>query len=297
MERSIPCWEVHTVATVAAAPCSFGVFDRRADNPPPEVLLAAAREAGYDGIDLGPPGYLGDGGLLAERLGRFGLELAGGWAQAHLDDRGLAEVDAVLDAFDATNAACQRLPPRPTLAAGGPEATVTGRPPTLSEDDWPRFTAAVREAVARCRNRGYEPVFHHHVGTWVETVAHTDRLLGEVDVALCLDTGHLLLGGGDPLAALTRWNDRIGSLHLKDVHVEQARDLAARAAPLAEVWSGGVFCELGAGDVDVETFLATAGAYKGWVVVEQDRLLSAGELDDAVAAARRSRDYLRERGW
>lgn len=282
---------------VAAAPCSFGVFEEGDGLPDPVALLTAVREAGYDGIDLGPAGYLGKRGVLSRRLRDAGLGLAGGWVQLTEEDRDLAGLSAVLDAFDA-GVVPGRPPPRPTLAAGGPPDAVTGSAPELDDGAWSRLAALVARAAAACRARGYEPVFHPHVGTWVETAEQTDRLLEETDVDLCLDTGHLVLGGGDPLAALRQWRERVTHIHLKDVHRESARALAARGAPLREVWAGDVFCELGSGDLELDAFLGELHDFGGWLVVEQDRLVEGD--DDLVAAShaqRRNRGWLAERGW
>jgi inosose dehydratase len=126
----------------------------------------------------------------------------------------------------------------------------------------------VARAVERARSRGLEPVFHHHMGTRVQTPAEIERLLGGSDVALLLDTGHLTAAGGDPISALRDWRERMRHVHLKDVRL----DVLRAADSWEEAWRGGAFCELGAGDVDLDAFLSDleGGGYDGWLVVEQD---------------------------
>lgn len=282
---------------VAAAPCSFGVFARQGRLPEGRNVLADVRRAGYAGIDLGPVGYLGAPDILNGRLRAAGLALAGGWVQLTEQDPDLVELDTVLDAFDAGRD-LGPVPPRPTLAAGDPPEAVTGRAPELDAASWSRFIAIVHRAARRCRSRGYEPVFHPHVGTWVETPEQTERLLEQTDVDLCLDTGHVVLGGGDPLVVLQQWTARITHVHLKDVRLGAARRLAASRAPLPEVWAGDVFCELGAGDLRLDAVLAELQGFPGWLVVEQDRLLpDRRDWQPAAEAQRRNRVWLAERGW
>src|SRR5262245_46800102 len=98
---------------VANAPLSYGAFELTVgvypNVPGPDDLLAAMASAGYAGTELGPPGYLGEGDALRERLERFGLELTGGWcpfrfSQPEYLDSDLAELKRTLDLFEAAGA-------------------------------------------------------------------------------------------------------------------------------------------------------------------------------------------------
>ena len=85
------------------------------------ALLDAVADAGYEGIDLGPVGFLGWGDGLRDALAGRGLALAGGYVELPFNDRarlGAAwpELDAVLDALDAVASIQGPNPPRPTLA-------------------------------------------------------------------------------------------------------------------------------------------------------------------------------------
>jgi inosose dehydratase len=298
---------------VANAPCSYGAFEITVGIDPhvPDALdlLDQVAGAGYEGVDLGPLGYLGTGRTLAERLERRGLALAGGYFALPLgrpDELPVAlrELDALLDVFDAVSAGAA--PPRPTLAdAGSPErAALPGqaahdRTIGLDEPGWRRLADGVARAVERCRQRGYEPTFHHHTATFVEAQWEIERLLALTDVGLCLDTGHLLLGRGDPVRALREWAGRINHVHLKDARLDVLEAIVAERAPVEAIWRRKAFCPLGEGDVDVEGVLAALAdtAYAGWLVVEQDIIpdpaAPAGQPGDE---QRRNREYLRARG-
>lgn len=276
-------------AAVASAPCSFGIFDLEPGLPDPDDFLRAVREAGYDAVDLGPPGYLGEGAVLRQHLERHGLALCGGWMQLAADDD-LGTARASLDAFAAAPPGPR--PAVPTLAVDGPARPLSGTPGRLDATGWAAYRAVLVRAAALCRERGFEPAFHQHVGTWIEHPDDLERVLKETDLDLCLDTGHLLLAGGDPIEVAAWWRTRLRHVHLKDVHLDLARSLAGQ--PLPEIWRSGVFCELGRGALDLPGFLAELGDYAGWLVVEQDRILAAGDsLAEATAAQARNRSLLR----
>jgi inosose dehydratase len=303
------------VIRVANAPVSYGVFEMTLGKiphlPGPDELLDAVVAEGYDGIDLGPLGFLGERSELRARLQSRRLGLAGGWVALRFTnpegfEEDLAGLDRALDAFDAVGEIGPAWRPKPTLAdAGSPErAACPGRGkdlPAIGLDKagWIRLSAGVQRAAERCRARGFESTFHHHAGTYVESPHEIERLLELTNIGLCLDTGHLLLGGGDPIRALEDWGQRVNHVHLKDARRAVLDGVIADQAGLEAVWRRGAFCELGAGDLDVEGFLAALRArdYSGWLVVEQDRIPRPGErMADAAEAQARNRAFLRARG-
>jgi inosose dehydratase len=112
-------------------------------------------------------------------------------------------------------------------------------------------------------------------------------------VKLCLDTGHIAFGGGDPVALATRHAGRIGHVHLKDIDQERLRALLEAGNDYVAAAQSDVFVELGAGSLDLAAiFQALAGAsYDGWIIVEQDRVATAHT--DTAGSARRNREYVR----
>jgi inosose dehydratase len=238
---------------VANAPVSYGAFERTVGILPnvlgPEQVLDAIAAAGYEGTELGPAGYLGVGDVLRERLARRGLWLAG----AFVEFTNVATVLDLIEGFDA----------KPVLVDPGPR-------------DGPADWDAIANAAELARERGFEPTFHHHLGTRVETPDEIEELLERTDVGLLLDTGHLRAAGGDPVRALRAWRERVNHVHLKD-------------------WRAGAFCELGAGDVDLEGFLTELRGYDGWIVVEQDWVPGPGDdPTPQIEAQARNRRWLRE---
>jgi inosose dehydratase len=299
---------------IANAPLSYGAFEMTVGTsfpvPDPARVLAAIAAAGYGGTDLGPPGYFGEGAVLRERLEASGLQLAGGFVPIAFSERarweeGFVGLAHTLDAFEAAESAHAR----PVLCdAGAPERLANpgrgGEDPALGLDDarWATLVEGVARAADAARERGFEPVFHHHTSTYVEGVPEIERFLDDTDVPLLLDSGHLLVAGGDPLVALADWSSRIGAVHLKDVRLDVLADVKAERADTLTAWQRGLFCALGAGDVDLAGFCAALSArgYDGWLVVEQDRVLADlnGSFDSAVDDQIANRSWLREHaGW
>ena len=275
------------------------------DVPEAERVLSAIASAGYEGTELGPPGYLGDRVTLRKSLDNHELALVGGYIPIRFSEpeywtEDLAAMDATLDLF----AAADGSEAKPVLADGGsaerirfPGRAAADRSIGLDEAGWARFAEGVAQACDLARTRGFEPTFHHHTATFVEAPWEIERVLELTDVGLLLDTGHLRLGGGDPTTALREWGSRINHIHIKDVHDEVLAGVIADAADMPEAWRRGVFCELGTGDVDLDSFFAelSRSDYSGWLVVEQDMVpQSPQDAADAEASQVRNRAWLAE---
>jgi inosose dehydratase len=275
------------------------------DVPGPERVLSAIADAGYEGTELGPPGYLGERDNLRDRLEDHGLALVGGYIPIRFSEpqhweEDLAAMSGTLDLFEAAEGADTRA----VLADGGsPErAQFPGRAASdqsigLDSAGWRRLSEGVARAADLARNRDFEPTFHHHTATFVEAPWEIERVLELTDVGLLLDTGHLALGGGDPTEALRDWGERINHVHIKDVRNDVLASVIADGADMPEAWRRGVFCELGTGDVDLERFFAelARSGYSGWLVVEQDMVpQSPQDAAEAEAAQVRNRDWLTE---
>jgi inosose dehydratase len=300
------------LVTVANAPVSYGAFEITVgvdpNVPPPLTLLDWVADAGYAGIDLGPVGYLGTTETLAGRLSERGLGLAGGYLELPFSEPSrlraqLAELDALLDIFDSLDGSSPE--PKPTLAdAGSPDRSrypgraALDRSVGLDPAEWKRFADGLGRAVEHCRNRGYEPTFHHHTATYIEAQWEIERLLEVSDVGLCLDTGHLLLGRGDPLSAIREWAERINQVHLKDASRAKLEEIVSEGAPVQEIWRRKAFRALGDGDIDIEAVLTALSeiGYSGWLVVEQDVLPDPANPGQPALDQRRNREYLRAHG-
>ena len=300
---------------VANAPVSYGAFEVTVGHDPNVPngvqVLDQVAEAGYAGIDLGPVGYLGTGERLGELLAERGLGLAGAYLELpYADPDGLAEImpalDELLYTFDTVQAYLPGPPPRPTLADAGsrerrgrPFRSTAERSLGLDADGWQRFATGLARVVGHCRDRGYEPTFHPETGTYVEAPWEIEQVLDRSDVGLCLETGHMMLGGGDPVALLRDWAERVNHVHLKDASLAVRDQIVADGAQATEIWSREAFPVLGGGDLDVDAVLdgLRGMSFGGWLVVEQDILpRSAERFARAAEEQRLNRAFLAARG-
>jgi inosose dehydratase len=307
--------EARAGIAVANAPVSYGAFEITVGHDPnvPDGIsvLDQVAAAGYAGIDLGPVGYLGSGTRLGELLAERGLGLAGGYLELPYADhdaleQALGELDALLATFDAVLPYLPGPPPRPTLAdAGSPQrrsqpGRSTGQPSLgLDAGGWRRFAEGLARVVGHCRDRGYEPTFHPETGTYVEAPWEIEEVLDRSDIGLCLETGHMMMGGGDPVAMLRDWGERVNHVHLKDGVRTVMAGIVADGAPATDIWTREAFCELGRGDLDVDAILdgLRAISFGGWLVVEQDILpRSAQRFARAAEEQRHNRAFLSQRG-
>ncbi len=298
--------------SVANAPCSYGAFEVTVgvdpNVPDGAALLDTWRMPVTRASTSGRSVTSAPDANCTTGWPARGLVLAGGYVPLPFPDPDalraeIGYLDALLDIFDA---APDGPPPRPTLADAGslarraaPGGGGTNRELGLDDAGWRHFADGVARAADRCRERGYEPAFHHHTGTYIEGVGEIERLLELTDVGLCLDTGHLLVGGGEPAQGLRDWGARINHVHLKDARREIVAGIVADRAPVEEIWRRRAFCALGQGDVGMEDVLAAIAeiGYDGWVIVEQDIFPDPAEPPERPAADQvANREWLRARG-
>ncbi len=292
--------------SVAGAPVSFGVFeltptDSMASLVTPDEMVTVLEATGYTGIDLGPVGYLGRGDALRARLVSHGLELAGGWIDLPFSDDeafegAFGQLERTLDVFDEATALDPGRLPKPTLADSGSDERRAhpGGGPGLSLDEagWNRLARNVERAAGAVRARGLEPTFHHHACTYVETPPEIDEFLRRTDVGLTFDTGHILIGGGDPLEGWRQWRSRINHVHIKDVRLGILREIVSGGGGIFDVWSARTFVPLGQGDLDVTGLMneIAVSDYEGWLIVEQDVIAT---VEDTVETFRRDHEVNR----
>jgi inosose dehydratase len=140
---------------------------------------------------------------------------------------------------------------------------------------------------------------HPHVGTVVESQEEVWRVIEGSNVPLCLDTGHLLIGGTDPADLARQVSDRIAHTHLKDVDASWARRVRSREVAYTDAVRQGMYRRLGAGDVDIAGIVAVleSSGYQGWYVMEQDTILTSAPDDEGpVVEVRAGVEFLRGLG-
>ena len=294
---------------VANAPCSWGVIENIEGERGGYIqVLNEMQQTGYAGTELGDWGFMPTNPTqLSAELSSRNLSLLASWVSVFLHD----ESKHKQSADDAVRTA-------KLLASvgGSKDFIVLGNDPYtdplrtknagritpamgMDDDTWRIFAKGANYVAQRVMHEaGLRTVFHHHIGTWIETPGETRRLLEMTNpgiLGLCFDTGHWKFAGGDPVQGVRHFSDRIWHVHFKDhePHVAQQSRKQAWDGPTSV--GHGVFCELGKGDVDFKGVLNALQDihYDGWIVVEQDVLPGMGTPKES---AGRNRAYLKTIG-
>jgi inosose dehydratase len=288
---------VITVADrLAGAPVSWGVCEVpgwgwQLDSA---TVLSQMQEVGLVVTEFGPDGFLPhDPQDRAKMLADVGLSAVGGFVPVvlHRSDLDPAEeIEQTLAGFAAAGAGTLVL-----AATTGADGYDVG--PRLDDAGW-RVLLRNLDRIDQCADRwGIIATVHPHVGTMVETASDVQRVLEGSGIGLCLDTGHLLIGGADPVALAARHAGRIKHTHLKDVDATWARRVQSGEVTYTEAVRGGMYRPLGQGDVDIASIVGSLerSGYVGWYVLEQDRMLAGPETaghHGASADVRASMDHL-----
>lgn len=292
---------------IGNAPCSWGVeFADDPRNPAWTRVLDECKAAGYDGIELGPIGFMPeDPSQLGDALASRRLTLIGGVVFRPFHDP--AKWDEVKDAAIRT---CKSL-----VAHGAKHlvlidsisprrATTAGRPAEaeqMSKAEWNGFIARFRD-VSRMGSEEYGLTvsLHPHAAGFMDFEAEVERLLAEIDPALlklCLDTGHSHYAGFDPVPFMKRHRERLAYVHFKDIDPAVRADVVSKRTDFYTACGQGVFCNLGKGMTDFHAVrqLLLETDYDGWCTVEQD--CDPAGPRSPVDDARANRAYLNTIGF
>jgi inosose dehydratase len=266
---------------IAGAPISWGVCEVPGwgYQLTPQRVLAEMRDVGLAATELGPEGFLpSDPDELTVLLDSYGLSCVGTFAPVVLHDAGhdpLPDIAGPLDALVACGASVLVL-----AAATGTDGYDSR--PELDDAQWATLLGNLDRLGAAAAEKGVLAVLHPHVGTMVETRSDVDRVLAGSQIKLCLDTGHLLIGGTDPLRLAREVPDRIAHAHLKDVDAAIAARVQAGELTYTDAVRDGMYTPLGAGDIDIAGIVTALrrNGFDGWFVMEQDTILGGEPTDE-----------------
>ncbi|HEY8438046.1 MAG TPA: TIM barrel protein [Candidatus Limnocylindrales bacterium] len=303
---------ITTRLRVSSAPVSFGVDEVLSDDawmPEPVPMLDWMADIGYEGTEMGPPGYLGDADEVRERLTSRGLALVGSFLPQHFSRAERAEEDrtwlrdqlrriraATPDGSEPLAILSDHFDERDRLAYAG---RIREHPETwLSADRFETLIDNLHRAAELCREEGFEAVLHPHAATHIETADEIARVMDRMDgslIGLCLDTGHFRFGGADPAKAVGDYWDLLRHVHIKDCRTS----VLAEGRGIEDLLKRGVFCPLGEGDAGIPAVVDAlrARGYNRWLVIEQDQALGTDDTPESVVAGQRANlEYLRGLG-
>jgi inosose dehydratase len=283
--------------SIAGAPISWGVIEIPdwGYQMPADRLLREAASVSLEAMEAGPEDFLPpDPAEVRALLSGHGLGLVGGFVLAVLHEpqvrrEGLDLVERRAEFL--SEAGADTLVLAATTGSETLEEVVD-----MDEAAWKELFENLRRVEEICARHGLTAVLHSHYGTVVETDEQLWRFLEGCDTGLCLDTGHLVIGGSEPLEVAEKAADRVKHVHLKDVDREVARRLGAREIGFKEACMEEAFRPLGDGDVDVARLLEILDRsnYSGWYVLEQDIMVASEppEREGPVNDIRKSLQFL-----
>ena len=277
---------------IAGAPISWGVCEVPGwgHQMGPDRVLTEMAALGLEAMEFGPLGFLPeDAEGRKATLAKHNMVAVGGFFPVVLHDTDfdpLPVIDTELDAYVAADAEVLVL-----AAETGLDGYDAPRP-EMTEKRWQTVADNLNRITDHAASRGIMVVIHPHAGTMVETKADVDEVLRRTTVPFCLDTGHMWIGGTDPVAFARDHGDRVGHVHFKDVRLDIAQRVRDGELSYYDAVTQGLYTPLGTGDVDVKAITSTliSQGYDGWFVLEQDNVMrqepdsGSGPMVDAKAS-------------
>jgi inosose dehydratase len=266
---------------------------------PFEQCISEMALAGFIGCEVGHK-YPREIEVLKKALDLRGLRIASAWFSAFLTSKPFQETaeafKAHRDFLYALGAKVIVVSEQGNSIQGQMEAPLFENKPVFTEEEWSCLVDGLHRLGDLAAEKNMKIVYHHHMGTGVQTTEEIDRLMAETDpqkVSLLYDTGHLVFSGEDPLHVLNKYIHRIHHVHLKDVRMEIVHKVREGKMSFLQAVKAGVFTVPGDGAIDFQPVFAAlaAAGYEGWLVVEAEQDPSvANPLEYALKA----RQYIRE---
>ena len=250
-----------------------------ADIPTTRILDEAGRQIGFDGIENGHR-WPEDPEALRALLAEHGLTFISGWYSTNL------LVQSVEDEIKACQAHLTKLTHNKCAvmivcetsnAIHGDAAHPVNDRPRLTKAEMVAFGAKLEAFAAYLAGQGITLVYHHHMGTIIESPDEIDALMAATGphTHLLFDAGHCAFGGGDPVAVLTRHAARVRHFHAKNIRPAVTARVRAEGMSFLQGVLAGAFTVPGDQDGGVDfapllEVLAKTG-YDGWIVIEAEQ--------------------------
>ena len=282
---------------IAGAPISWGVCEvpNWGHQMEPSRVLREMSELGLGATEFGPDGFLPmQPELKASILKEHNMTAVGGFVPVILHREDHDPVPAVKKELESYKAAGAKVL---VLAANSGIDGYDAKLPVLSDAEWQILFNNLNRLQQVAAEVGVKAVLHPHVGTMIETQDHVMRVVAGSTIPFCLDTGHMIIGGTDPVAFAQNHAERVAHSHLKDVDLSWAKKVQSNELSYYDAVVQGMYRPLGQGDVDIRTIVRSLikSGYTGWFVLEQDNVITAepGVNQGPAADAKASVEFLR----
>jgi len=264
-----------------------------------EQCVSEMALAGFTGSEVGNK-YPKDTEVLKKALNLRGISIASAWFSSFLTTKPFEETAAAFkkhrDFLHAMGAKVIVVAEQGHSIQGIMDAPLFESKPHFTEQEWEKLARGLEQLGKLAQDKGMNIVYHHHMGTGVQTTEEIDKLMEMTDgnlVYLLFDTGHLTFSGENAEHVLTKYAGRIKHVHLKDVRKDVMAKVKAEKLSFLQAVKQGVFTVPGDGMIDFKPLFTLLGKnnYEGWFVVEaeQDPAL-ANPLEYAIKARR----YIRQ---
>lgn len=262
-----------------------------------EQCISEMALAGYTGTEIGNK-YPKDPETLKQFLEPRGLEVASAWFSAFLTTE---PYENTFEKFKEHRDFLWNMGAKVIVVSEqghsiqGRDLPIFEEKPKFTDQEWDLLTKGLEKLGDLAHERDMEIVYHHHMGTGVQTTGEIERLMENTDpekVSLLFDTGHLVYSGEDPLGIFEKYHHRIKHIHFKDIREDVMNEVKNEKDSFLTGVKKGAFTVPGDGMVDFAPIWKAIeqSGYEGWIVVE-------AEQDPSLAIpfiyAKQAREYIK----
>ena len=244
-----------------------------------EQCISEMALAGFKGTEIGNK-YPKNPDILKHYLDLRNLKVASAWFSAYLTTKPFEETESAFikhrDFLHAMGAKVIVVAEQGHSIQGMLDKSVFNDKPEFTEEEWDLLTDGLEKLGDLAHEKDMEIVYHHHMGTGVQTTKEIERLMDNTDplkVSLLFDTGHLVFSGEDPINIYKKYKGRIKHIHFKDIRKRVAEEVKENSDSFLDGVKKGVFTVPGDGMIDFSPIWKEIkdSGYEGWIVVEAEQ--------------------------
>lgn len=265
-----------------------------------EQAVSEMALAGFKGTEVGNK-YPKDVNVLKKALDIRNLQIASAWFSSFLTTKPYEETEKEFidhrDFLHEMGAKVIVVSEQGHSIQGEMDTPIFDGKYYFNEEEWKLLADGLNKLGRLAEDKGMKIVYHHHMGTGVQTTDEIDKLMSMTDenlVYLLFDTGHLVYSGENPITILNKYVNRIKHVHLKDIRADVLEKVKKEKMSFLMGVRAGSFTVPGDGFIDFEPIfkILDENNYEGWILVE-------AEQDPAIANpfeyAMKARKYIKEK--